>query len=118
VSLRAQANQEGDAMARCFQQSHEAYARGDGAAAKQLSNQGHEHQHKMESLNKQASDWIFVGMWINGVSSQVAVDYNVPLHVQKITKCVIKKSNFMIYLVSDCVTGQRSRRNRLAWPLC
>lgn len=97
MSLRAQANQEGDAMARCFQQSHEAYARGDGAAAKQLSNQGHEHQHKMESLNKQASDWIFVGMWINGVSSWVAVDNNIKLYcsmllrVQKITKCVIKK---------------------------
>ena len=97
MSLRAQANQEGDAMARCFQQSHEAYARGDGAAAKQLSNQGHEHQHKMESLNKQASDWIFVGMWINGVSSWVPVDNNIKLYcsmllrVQKITKCVIKK---------------------------
>jgi len=47
-------------MARCFEQSHEAYAQGDGAGAKQLSNQGHEHRHKMESLNKQASDWIFV----------------------------------------------------------
>jgi hypothetical protein len=66
MALRAQANQEGDAMARCFQQSHDAYARGDGAGAKQLSNQGHEHQHKMESLNKQASDWIFVGMWSRG----------------------------------------------------
>lgn len=47
-------------MAKCFEQSHEAYSRGDGAGAKQLSNQGKEHQHKMESLNKQASDWIFV----------------------------------------------------------
>jgi hypothetical protein len=69
VSLRAQANQEGDAMARCFQQSHEAYTRGDGAGAKQLSNEGREHQHKMESLNKQASDWIFVGMWVQGAFS-------------------------------------------------
>jgi len=68
MSLRAQANQEGDAMARCFQQSHEVYTRGDGAGAKQLSNQGHEHQRKMESLHKQASDWIFVGMWIKIVS--------------------------------------------------
>jgi len=60
MALRAQANQEGDVMAQYFKQSHDAYARGDGAAAKQLSNQGHEHQHKMENLNKQASDWIFV----------------------------------------------------------
>jgi len=61
VSLRAQANREGDAMARCFQESHEAYSRGDGAKAKELSNEGKEHQRNMEKLNKQASDWIFVG---------------------------------------------------------
>lgn len=48
-------------MAKSFQESHEAYARGDGAAAKELSNKGKEHQRKMEQLNKQASDWIFVG---------------------------------------------------------
>lgn len=47
-------------MARAFQESHEAYARGDGAGAKELSNQGKDHQRKMEQLNKQASDWIFV----------------------------------------------------------
>lgn len=47
-------------MARCFQQSHEAYSSGDGAGAKQLSNEGKEHQRKMESINKQASDWIFL----------------------------------------------------------
>jgi hypothetical protein len=48
-------------MAQCFQQSHEAYARRDGALAKDLSNQGKEHQRKMEEFNKQASDWIFIG---------------------------------------------------------
>jgi len=46
-------------MAECFQQSHEAYARRDGALAKDLSNKGKENQRKMEELNKQASDWIF-----------------------------------------------------------
>jgi len=60
MALRAQANEEGDQMARCFAESHEAYERGDGAAAKQLSNQGKSHQAKMNSFNKQASDWIFV----------------------------------------------------------
>jgi DNA-nicking Smr family endonuclease len=59
LSLRAQANQEGDAMAQCFDQSHKAYSSGAGARAKELSNEGHQHQQKMESLNKQASDWIF-----------------------------------------------------------
>ncbi|KAF7376067.1 Cytoplasmic protein [Mycena sanguinolenta] len=59
MRLRADANAEGDSMARCFSESHEAYARGDGAGAKQLSNEGKEHQAKMNALNKEASDWIF-----------------------------------------------------------
>jgi len=59
TSLRAQANEHGDQMAKCFQQSHEVYNRGDGALAKQLSNQGKEHQRKMEDFNREASDWIF-----------------------------------------------------------
>ncbi|KAG2015504.1 hypothetical protein CC2G_008772 [Coprinopsis cinerea AmutBmut pab1-1] len=57
--LRARANEEGDKMAQCFQQGHEAYARGDGALAKEFSNKGKAHQKNMEALNKQASDWIF-----------------------------------------------------------
>ncbi|KAJ6499391.1 hypothetical protein C8R45DRAFT_982265 [Mycena sanguinolenta] len=60
MRLRADANVEGDSMARCFAESHEAYARGDGAGAKQLSNEGKEHQAKMNALNKEASDWIFI----------------------------------------------------------
>lgn len=62
MSLRAKASEEGEAMARCFDQSHKAYSSGAGARAKELSNEGHQHQQKMESLNKQASDWIFTGM--------------------------------------------------------
>ncbi|KAJ3853033.1 hypothetical protein EV368DRAFT_39736 [Lentinula lateritia] len=62
MDLRKRANEEGDAMARCFQESHEAYARGDGAGAKDLSNQGKDHQRKMEQLNKQASDWIYLAL--------------------------------------------------------
>ncbi|KAH6910422.1 hypothetical protein BKA70DRAFT_1273065 [Coprinopsis sp. MPI-PUGE-AT-0042] len=58
-SLRAKANQEGDAMARCFQQGSEAYSRGEGGLAKEMSNKGKEHQRKMDEYNKQASDWIF-----------------------------------------------------------
>ena len=50
-------------MAKCFQESHEAYARGDGARAKELSNQGKDHQRKMGDLNKEASDFIFVGSY-------------------------------------------------------
>ncbi|KAF8530421.1 hypothetical protein BU17DRAFT_35728, partial [Hysterangium stoloniferum] len=57
--LRAQAKAEGDAMARCFDESHRAYQEGDGARAKELSNEGHAHQKNMNQLNAQASEWIF-----------------------------------------------------------
>ena len=48
-------------MARAFEQSHAAYARKDGAAAKELSNEGKAHQSEMEHLNSEASAWIFRG---------------------------------------------------------
>lgn len=57
--LRAQAHSEGDKMAKCFDESHKVYAQGDGGRAKQLSNEGHEHQRRMEQLNQEAADWIF-----------------------------------------------------------
>ncbi|KAF7321352.1 Smr domain-containing protein [Mycena kentingensis (nom. inval.)] len=59
MALRANANKEGDAMGDCFSRSKQAYERGDGAGAKQLSNQGKEHQARMQQFNKEASDWIF-----------------------------------------------------------
>ncbi|KAK0477556.1 hypothetical protein IW261DRAFT_265442 [Armillaria novae-zelandiae] len=57
--LRARANREGDEMERCFNESHEAYHRGDRAAAKDFSKQGKIHKQKMELLNTEASDWIY-----------------------------------------------------------
>ncbi|KAF9461320.1 hypothetical protein BDZ94DRAFT_1264161 [Collybia nuda] len=59
VGLRARANEAGDQMAKAFEESHQAYSRGDKAEAKNLSNRGKEHQRKMESLNKEACEWIF-----------------------------------------------------------
>jgi len=47
-------------MAKCFEQSHQAYSSGDKAGAKALSSQGKDHQRKMQVLNKQASEWIFI----------------------------------------------------------
>ncbi len=47
-------------MARYFSESHEAYNHGDGAAAKDLSNQGKSHKQKMEQLHKEASKWIYL----------------------------------------------------------
>lgn len=49
-------------MARCFQESHEAYAAGNGAKAKELSNEGRQHQAEMNRLNQEASNWIFQGL--------------------------------------------------------
>ncbi|KAF7782521.1 hypothetical protein Agabi119p4_1897 [Agaricus bisporus var. burnettii] len=59
LTLRARAAEEGDAMARYFQESHQAYASGNRALAKDLSNKGKEHRNRMEDLNRQASDRIF-----------------------------------------------------------
>ncbi len=61
TSLRARANSAGDKMAKCFEQSREAYSRRDGALAKQLSEEGKKHKAEMERLNKEASGWIFAG---------------------------------------------------------
>ncbi|SPO23638.1 uncharacterized protein UTRI_03831_B [Ustilago trichophora] len=72
MNLRDQARSEGDKMAQCFDQSHKAYAQGDGGRAKQLSNEGHTHKANMERLNKQAADWIFMAN--NEDSPQGTVD--------------------------------------------
>ncbi|CCM05698.1 uncharacterized protein FIBRA_07930 [Fibroporia radiculosa] len=58
-SLRARASEEGAKMGECFEESHAAYARRDGALAKELSVKGRAHQREMERLNAQASEWIF-----------------------------------------------------------
>ncbi|GAC75980.1 predicted MutS-related protein [Moesziomyces antarcticus T-34] len=72
MNLRNQARSEGDKMAQCFDQSHKAYAQGDGGRAKQLSNEGNAHKANMERLNRQAADWIFMAN--NEDSPQGTVD--------------------------------------------
>jgi hypothetical protein len=42
-----------------YGQAHQAYERGDGAAAHQLSEEGKKHAAQMDRYNKQASDFIF-----------------------------------------------------------
>jgi hypothetical protein len=59
ASLRARAKDEGDNMARCFEESKRAYTSGDGAKAKTLSNEGKEHKARMEQSNAEASAWIY-----------------------------------------------------------
>ena len=57
--LRNRARSEGDKMANAFDASKAAYSHGDGARAKQLSDEGNMHKHNMEQLNAQAVQWIF-----------------------------------------------------------
>ncbi|KAK0477563.1 hypothetical protein IW261DRAFT_1338373, partial [Armillaria novae-zelandiae] len=61
IGLRVRATKEGDEMGRCFKESREAHDRGDRAAAKVLSNQGKIHRQNMQQLNKEASNWIYLG---------------------------------------------------------
>ena len=49
-------------MARCFEESQQAYTSGSKARAKELSNEGKNHKAVMEELNRQASEWIFTGV--------------------------------------------------------
>lgn len=48
-------------MGRAFEESKRAYEGGDGARAKQLSEEGKRHKAEMEDLNRQACDWIYHG---------------------------------------------------------
>ncbi|WFD34485.1 Putative ATP-dependent helicase IRC3 [Malassezia cuniculi] len=58
-NLRNSARSEGDKMGNAFRASKEAYRNGDGARAKQLSEEGNMHQQRMEQLNAQAAEWIY-----------------------------------------------------------
>lgn len=59
-------------------QAHEAYERGDGAEAKQLSNESKSHAAKMVQYNKQASEYIFRA---NNSTEKVS-DNEIDLHGQ------------------------------------
>ncbi|KAM6483008.1 hypothetical protein HDV62DRAFT_341927 [Trichoderma sp. SZMC 28011] len=58
-NLRALARAEADKRGDCYERSKRAYEDGDGARAKELSNQGKAHDAKMKEYNRQASDYIF-----------------------------------------------------------
>ncbi|KAH7159955.1 smr domain-containing protein [Dactylonectria estremocensis] len=57
--LRDLARAEAEKRNQCFQRSRQAYDDGDGARAKELSNEGKAHDAKMDDYNQQASDFIF-----------------------------------------------------------
>ncbi|KAK8111539.1 uncharacterized protein PG998_007996 [Apiospora kogelbergensis] len=76
--LRDLAREEAQKRGQCFDRAHQAYERGDGAEAKQLSNEGKRHAAQMESYNKQASEYIFRE---NNATGRVADD-TIDLHGQ------------------------------------
>jgi len=57
--LRDLARAEAQKRGQAFEKSQEAYKSGDGAGAKQYSNQGKAHDAKMDDYNRQASEYIF-----------------------------------------------------------
>ncbi|OAD74175.1 hypothetical protein PHYBLDRAFT_13635, partial [Phycomyces blakesleeanus NRRL 1555(-)] len=57
--LREMAHQEAEKRNDCYARSKVAYQNGDGGLAKQLSNQGHQHDNTMNRYNNQAADYIY-----------------------------------------------------------
>jgi len=57
--LRDLAHKEALARNDCYERSQVAYNNGEGAEAKVLSNDGHEHDRLMKQYNKQAADYVF-----------------------------------------------------------
>ncbi|KAH6890474.1 hypothetical protein B0T10DRAFT_485970 [Thelonectria olida] len=57
--LRDLARSEASKRNNCFERSRQAYDDGDGAGAKELSNEGKAHAAKMDDYNRQASEFIF-----------------------------------------------------------
>ncbi|KAI0180850.1 Smr domain protein [Hypoxylon sp. FL1284] len=76
--LRDLARAEAGKRNSCFDRAHQAYERGEGAEAKELSNEGKRHAAKMDEYNKQASDYIFRE---NNATGRVADD-TIDLHGQ------------------------------------
>ncbi|KAF5607732.1 nuclear WD PRL1 [Fusarium subglutinans] len=74
--LRDLARAEAEKRNDCFARSRQAYEDGDGAGAKELSNQGKAHAARMDDYNQQASDFIFRE---NNASGRVEAD-SIDLH--------------------------------------
>ncbi|KAI8344431.1 hypothetical protein BC941DRAFT_387036 [Chlamydoabsidia padenii] len=57
--LRAMAHEEAEKRNACYQRSQEAYHNGDGALAKEISNEGHRHDDLMKQYNKKAANLVY-----------------------------------------------------------
>jgi DNA-nicking Smr family endonuclease len=78
--LRDRAHRKIDERKKYSQQSQEAYQRGDGALAKELSNRAHAAGAEADTLNQQASDYIFRE---NNAQERVTSD-EIDLHGQQV----------------------------------
>lgn len=63
LALRQRADKAYDEMRQCFAESQRAYDSGDGARAKELSNEGKAHRAEGERAEKVAADWLFQGLF-------------------------------------------------------
>ncbi|KAJ3493797.1 hypothetical protein NLG97_g4503 [Lecanicillium saksenae] len=72
--LRDLARSEAEKRNACYDKSRQAYNSGDGARAKELSNEGKSHDAKMDDYNRQASDYIFRANNAPGRVDEDAID--------------------------------------------
>ncbi|KAI0879660.1 DUF1771-domain-containing protein [Hypoxylon argillaceum] len=82
-NLRKKAEIEHAKKSDCMKRSHEAYERGDGAGAKQLSNEGKQHAAKADKLDLEASKLIFA---MNNANADGDV---IDLHGQQVDEAII-----------------------------
>ena len=81
--------------------SREAYSCGQGALAKELSEQGKQHKRTMEALNSKASAWIFQGTLLiylyppslSGLMSDIDIVQRTTWFVDAISYCAWLVSN-------------------------
>lgn len=100
-------------MRKAFDAASRAHESGDGARAKQLSNEGHAHQVKRDQLNDEAADWIYNAN--NADKGPGEIDLH-GLYVQEAIERTEKavQVNFMIQIISvkcDLMTGCYNRRH-------
>lgn len=96
---------------RCFQASTEAYIRGDGKAAKDLSRQGRWHNERMSELHAAAAENIFALRNSNIAGLPFGVMDLHGLHVKEalsiVERSIKRKSDQPIYLITG--TGMASQ---------
>ena len=96
--MRDLAHREAEARGRCFDQSKQAYQHGDGAHAKELSNQGKQHDVQCENYNQQAAMFVFRAN--NSRAAPDEIDLH-GLYVEEAVKVVEERINACIQRQDD-----------------